>query len=213
MIKYIIFDYDGVIVDSFPNEFNVYKKVYDHLGMPFPEDIEAFSKAYQYGARRLLESLGVIEQTDVDQVEAIYWHEIKKEQQKIYENIDNVLETLSKTFALILFTANYEDAVRKNLETHTIDHYFTHIEGKKDLNKFAKINAFKNFFEEHNVQPDEVISIGDRNIDHDIARELGIPHIILTSYGWGHDSSTLSPETAIVDTPLDILKVVSRLCR
>ena len=42
MIKLIIFDYDGVIVDSFVNVHLVYKIICKKLGKQYPEDFKDF---------------------------------------------------------------------------------------------------------------------------------------------------------------------------
>ena len=56
-IKAIIFDYDGVIVDSFPSVFEVYKIIAAECGGHIPKDLEEFRELYGYDYRECLRNL------------------------------------------------------------------------------------------------------------------------------------------------------------
>ncbi len=60
MIKLIFFDYDGVIVDSFPTIYNVYRVMVRELGIKkFPDTLEEFCQIYGRNYRKCYENLGI----------------------------------------------------------------------------------------------------------------------------------------------------------
>ena len=58
MVKWIIFDYDGVIVDSFPIVYEIYKMMCLKLNKEFPKDIEGFKKVYDHTSSGCYNHLG-----------------------------------------------------------------------------------------------------------------------------------------------------------
>lgn len=49
--------------------------------------------------------------------------------------------------------------------------------------------------------------VGDRDIDLDIASEIGLKNVILVEYGWGYRKNKFSPDIA-VKKPKDILRAI-----
>ena len=58
MIKLIIFDYDGVIVDSFLNVHKVYQIACQKLGKQCPSNLDEFRKIYGHNSIEAKKNLG-----------------------------------------------------------------------------------------------------------------------------------------------------------
>ena len=56
MIKAVIFDYDGVIVDTLPAVFEVYKVICRRFGVREPRDIEEYRSLYGYNFKSCLKN-------------------------------------------------------------------------------------------------------------------------------------------------------------
>ena len=102
MIKAIIFDYDGVILDSFHSLHEVYKIMCKELGKKCPEDIEEFKKLYGYTSKELKKNLGISEGDEDMKSNIIYNREIIKKDHSLFEGMREVINKLKESHKLIL---------------------------------------------------------------------------------------------------------------
>jgi len=207
MIKAIIFDYDGVIVDSFPSVFSVYQKICHHFKVEAPETIEEFRKIYGYNYIECIKNLG-IDHGNLEGVRALYKNEIIKIDHSVFPGVPELLESLSEQFRLYLVSASHSDEVMSKLEKHDLKKYFTFIYCGGD-NSTKKSEMTADLFSKFGYNPNEVIFIGDRAIDYESAKKVGIDdkNIIMAAYGWGLNKNEIGrPE--IAESPADILKII-----
>jgi len=208
MIKAVIFDYDGVIVDSFAGVFLAYQKICQHFQIVCPENIEDFRKNYGYNYIECLTNLGVAEK-DFDEAQKIYQEEIVKVNHKIFTDILEVIVELSNRYKLYLVSASHSTEVLPKIERLCLTEYFEQIYCGADQGIHKGI-MMTNIIVENSYSPEEVISIGDRAIDYAASKQAGLKdeNIILVTYGWGLDTSLVG-EANIVDTPMEILNFIN----
>ncbi len=125
-VKAIIFDYDGVIMDSFVSVFEAYKKICHDLGIICPNNIEDFRNIYGYSYRDLHKNLG-IKDSDVDFVHDFFGREMVRSEHKIFPGIIEVLNCLSKKYDLFLVTASHSDEVLKKIKIFNLERFFKKI--------------------------------------------------------------------------------------
>jgi phosphoglycolate phosphatase len=184
MIKGIIFDYDGVIVDSFPTVFEVYKIICEELAVDAPQSIEDFYKVYGYSAKTARENLGII---DIEKSNQIFNREILKRRPELFAGIPEVLTELASRYKLFLITANLNEEAVQKLRFYELDNHFNEVVGVVPGKRVRKADQIKTLLDKYNLVPDEVVYIGDREIDLDIASEAEVKNVVLTEYGWGYD--------------------------
>ena len=191
MIKLIIFDYDGVIVDSFVNVYEVYKIICTKLGKIFPRNIEEFRKEYLKGYKQFEKNLCFSDE-DQDKAEVLYKELIMKKSPEMFVGIDSVIKELSKKYIITLVSASYQEEVVNKLNAFKLDKYFKEIIGKVILDKepLHKDVKFLEIMKNFNVKGDEVLVIGDRQGDYENAVKVGIKKVILVEYGWGFDKES-----------------------
>lgn len=210
MIKAIIFDYDGVIVDSFVNVFAVYKKICQHFGVTCTNDINEFRKIYGYNYKECLKNLGIKEE-NTDQVNEIFKQEIVKARHAVFAGVAEVIATLSRQYKLYVVSSSYSEEVLSKLQEADLLKFFQKIYcgADEDFNQ-SKSVLMKKFFAENDYAPDEVLSIGDRAVDYAASKAVDMPddNIILVTYGWGLDLDKIGGVTKLADQPSDILKFV-----
>jgi phosphoglycolate phosphatase len=207
MIKAVIFDYDGVIVDSFVGVFLVYQKICNYFNVSCPEDIEEFRKTYGYNYLECLTNLGVAEK-DFDEAQKIYQEEIVKINHNIFAGISEVIMELSNEYKLYLVSASHSDEVLPKIERFGLSKYFEQIYCGADQRQRKNVMMLE-VLTENNYFPEEVISIGDRAIDYAASKQVGLQdeNIILVTYGWGLDRSLVG-EAKIADNPIEILNFI-----
>ncbi|HZJ40776.1 MAG TPA: HAD family hydrolase [Candidatus Saccharimonadales bacterium] len=207
MKKAIIFDYDGVIVDSFVSVFAVYKKTCQRFGVSCPETLEDFRKIYGYNYRECLSNLGVAEK-DFPEASGIYKREIIKIDHELFLGIREVIEKLSKKYKLYLISASHSEEVCPKIASFGLTNFFEKIYCGND-NRERKSEMFLDLFKEKNYSPTDVISIGDRAVDYEVAKKVGLADedIILVTYGWGLDRNRIG-HVNIANNPGEILSFI-----
>jgi phosphoglycolate phosphatase len=209
MIKVIIFDYDGVIVDSFGSVFESYKVICNRFNVCCPDSIEDFRKMYGYSYIDCYKNLGIKEE-NFGEAYDIFQTEIIKREHGIFPEILEVIQKLSKTYKLFLVTASHSNEVLPKLKKFNLTDYFEKIYCGAD-DRIRKSDLFNELLSVNNYSTSEIISIGDRAIDYDVAKKVGISddNIILVTYGWGLDKSRIG-KVNIAESPIDILNFLNK---
>lgn len=205
----IIFDYDGVLVDSFPSVHKVYIKICEKLGKSCPTDFGEFEKVYGYSSKDLMRNLK-IEGDEIEKANITYKKEIVKIDSPLFKGIKEVIENLSKKYKLILISSSPREEVMQKLEKNGLSDKFNLIFASDKSGAMRKPAAIKKTFEQLAVKPNEVIMIGDRTIDYDEGIKVGIPskNIILVDYGWGYDKDKVPEQKYQIKKPTDLIKVL-----
>ena len=207
MIKAIIFDYDGVIVDSFPSVFAVYKMICAELGKDCPDDIDSFGKVYGYSSDELAKNLGFSAE-EWKESESIFKREILKKESALFPGMAETLAELHKRYKLVVISSNNTAEVMQKLDRFGVTKYFDIVIGTRaPKGRVPKVQAIKDTMQNLEVAADEVILIGDRDVDHDDAVKAGLTHIVLVDYGWGYTKDKY-PQKIVVENPRDIIKAV-----
>lgn len=189
-IQCIIFDYDGVIVDSFNEMHAVYQILCKELGYDCPTNPEVFRKMYGRDYTTLYVSLGIPEKL-WKKGSAIYYREIVRRNSLPFSLIENQLKTLGKQFSLYLVSATFRKEIETKLKRHHLYPYFKGISARKHYtDNFHKVDAIKHILKTEGIRTNEAIYIGDMNSDYERARKAGLKHILILDYGWGNTIKT-----------------------
>lgn len=210
MIKLIIFDYDGVIVDSFSNVYEVYKIICDKLGSKFPQTIDGFRKIYGYSRFECYQNLG-INQKDYVKASKIFKTEILKKEPRLFNGIEDVLKKLSEKYTLVLVSSNFKEEVEQKLKKFCLSDYFSFISAQSHHTKIpSKFRSITKVINKFKIKREEIIMIGDKDIDYDLAKKAGLDNILLVDYGWGYNKDKIK-QRFLVKKPSDILKAIKEL--
>jgi phosphoglycolate phosphatase len=213
MIKLIIFDYDGVIVDSFSTVHEIYRIAAEKLNKACPEDINEFRKVYAHSSRECYSNLGYSEEEKV-RANLIFKEEVLKKEPKPFENIFEVIKTLHKDYKLAVVSSNYKAEIEQKLEKLGVLETFDFVLAREDDNieRFEKTESIKKIINDLAIKSDEALLIGDRMIDFVEGSKAGLKNILLVDYGWGYDIAEIPEykQEVLVKSPKDILEAVKR---
>lgn len=210
MIKLIIFDYDGVIVDSFPNVHEVYKIICKKFGKSCPEDLEDFKKVYGHSSSECYSQLGFSEEERI-KGNMIFKEEILKKEPKPFEGIVEVLKELHKNYKIAVISSSYKEEVEQKLRKLGLLDLFDFILAKEShVGRFEKTESIKKVMGDLAMKPEEVLLIGDRNVDFIEGSKAGLSNILLVDYGWGYNLEEIPQykQKVLVKNPKDILEAV-----
>jgi len=213
MIKLIIFDYDGVIVNSFPEVHKIYSKICAKLGKNCPKTLEGFKKVYGHSSSECYQQLGFTDE-DIQEGNKIYKRETGNVKSLPFNGIKAVLEKLIQKHKLIVVSSSYRKDVEQKLESFNLLKYFSKVLGRESvkIKRFEKVEAIKEVLNEYNVSPNETLLVGDRNVDFVEGIKAGLDKILLVDYGWGYELK-LIPEYKSkysVKKPKDLIEAIKK---
>ncbi|MGV8150466.1 MAG: HAD family hydrolase [Candidatus Woesearchaeota archaeon] len=212
MIKAIIFDYDGVIVDSFSNVHKIYLVICKELGKTCPDNLSEFKNIYGENSNECYANLGISEDEKVP-ADRIYKREIVKHFPELFPEIKTVLHALSKEYILFLVSSSYIEEVSGKLQHHGLDSCFKEVLAKiHDGGHHGKVDSIKYLLKKYDLEANDVLLIGDRNIDFNEGKAAGLEKILLVSYGWGFNIKTI-PSYDVqeqINTPVEILSIIKK---
>lgn len=211
-IKLIIFDYDGVIVDSFPVYHQIYELICRRFNKHWPADIEEFKTIYAGSSKEYYKNAGFSEQ-EILEATKIIKEELPKHEPAIYEGISETLSTLRGRYRLAVISSSPHEEVEQRLKAFGLYTYFDFVFGRPahQLSRMVKTEYMRNVMADLGLEPSQVLLIGDRNVDFTEGSDAGLTNIILVKYGWGYDPKKIpdyQEPGVLINKPADLLKVI-----
>jgi phosphoglycolate phosphatase len=210
MIKAVIFDYDGVIVDSLPAIINIYKIILKELNLEHNSELIQDGEFYELDWRDTLAKLNIVNEDDIKRTEEIFRENLVKfvPSIKLFPQIKEVIRELYKHYKLAIISNNKTNVIKEKLKEQNLLHYFNAVIGY-DENKEIKPHPFSITYclDKLEVLPEETILIGDMDGDIKAAKSAGLNKVIGVVYGF-HSRHRLNGADVIVDKPEDILNVI-----
>jgi len=210
-INVLIFDFDGVIIDSRADIANAVKHTLEYFGRPMLPDDEIISHV-GWGADNLVRSCFKGCDDEIIQ-KAIpfyrkYYLENSVEKTRLYNNVRETLEFFrNKKTALV--TNKPEDVSRSILDKLGIAGYFGIVIGPESLKRMKPdpegIFKVLDFFEE---KPENAIMIGDTYTDIEAGKAAG-SYTCGVTYGIGavKDMMDASPDF-VVDDIIELTRII-----
>jgi phosphoglycolate phosphatase len=204
---FLIFDFDGTIVQSMQVVFGILKELAVEKGFRkvTENDVVTFRNK---GSREVIASLKIPFYKLPKVVKAIRKGlEEEMEQIKVVDGLTQVLNELKRrNIGLGILTSNSRESVDKFLSKHNWS-YFDFIFSGSSM--FGKGKVLKKLMKERNINKEQIIYIGDETRDVEAAKECGIRAAAVT---WGYSSRKPLSETNpdwIIDEPKQLLEILS----
>jgi len=202
MKKVLLFDYDGVVVDSLPIIVSTYNKLFKKHRLNLHYSEEEFSEFYICNFHESLAKAvpADILPTILDEKGEIFVN--RNADFKIFPGIIKILKKLSENNHVIIITSNTTKFVQENMKLNNLPE-FEVIGGDIEPSKVKKITAQKDRYTDS-----EVIYIGDTRGDVKEAKEAKVKSVAVT---WGfHNKKLLEKENPdyLFERPEELLKLV-----
>ena len=210
MIKNVIFDLDGTVIDSSECIYKVYSSLFREMKIPMPDG---------RSRRRLIgppveTTLSGYIKTDPSpygkRFREIYSTVDLKSTNRLYEGIPELLETLTEDgYRLFIATSKAENFAVKILTYLNVNDYFTAIYGSRyELDRTSKSRVLQAVIDDYGLNKEECILIGDTKFDYVGATEVGVRTGVVT-YGFGEKEDFDEGKIAFfADTPYDVRKKI-----
>ena len=203
MEKMILFDFDGVIVDSFEAAY----EMIEEFGLGF--DREYYRNMFM---GNIYDSVDEHHRNDNNKkVNQDEWFDLYAKKLLVLPVVPGMiaaLESLSKTHTLAVISSSVTSPIHSYLELHNIHHFFEKVYGA-DVHK-SKVEKIKMVFAEFGVTAKNCIFITDTAGDLKEAAKMGIESIVVTWGFHGKEKFEGLKVRDFVDSPADLAKAVDR---
>src|SRR3989344_4209640 len=211
-IKAVIFDYDGVLVDSRNIGLASYKAIAEHFGAAGYLSLKEFQVDQKRRYKQILHEWGATTPEKIKLAESIYKtvHEKHHHSIESIPGIKNILEQLSKKYTIALVSGTYRAIIDAGLKKNNLHHYFQHIIGADDVSEGKPSpEGMLLCLKKLNIAPDEALYVGDMIIDILVGRSANVNTAILTSHSWNAlaDLKAHNPDV-LLEKPEHIMQVL-----
>ncbi len=209
-ITTVIFDFDGVIGDTFSYSKNIACRLYEEFFHEKPKE-EMIEKLMAQGIRTVIRDLK-IPLTKIPYLEKKFRQELalKIDQVKIFKGIKEILEKIKKEgYTLGILSSNSQENLHHVFQKNQID-FFDFIYSGSSF--FGKGRVLTKLLKKFRLKPTEAVYIGDEERDILAGKQSGVKVIAVD---WGCDSEKVLKRQKpdfFAKKPEDLLKILEKLC-
>lgn len=197
MLKAVLFDFDGTIVDSLKHHLHAYHQAYNHFDKRLTDE-EVVRDAF-YTSVGVKTSLYGIK--DKEKFSELYYHNLDQAYKnlEVQENLIEVLDFLKKKkLELAIITLAPGKRTMDHLKGVNLDKYFDLVLGGEDVkHRKPHPEIAEKAMEKLGVNLDETLLIGDTDLD------------VKTGKNAGTMTALYIPETNLMYADLDIYRKIN----
>lgn len=183
MIKAVIFDIDGVIVDSREANTVLYQDILEKAGYPRPSKEDVLDH-FHVPLKATIASLAETkDQAEIDRIaEFVHEPEMRKGHLYIFPGkLEHVLEELQQNYKLAVVTSRIRLGVDHVFDEKEISHFFESVIAFEDYdNPKPHPEPLEKAIDQLKIKAEEAIYIGDSHTDIDAAEAIGMHSIHLS---------------------------------
>ena len=205
-MKIIIFDYDGVIVDSLDAYEKTVISAFQQNGYPQIRSRESFLNLFEGNFFQGAVEAGI----PADKMSAVL-KEMEPEllsvqsQLRFFDGMRETLAKLAQSHKIFVATSNLTSVVESNLKAHNITSFEEIIGADKEISKVKKIENIKAKYPDR-----QIFYVGDTKGDMVEGKLAGVQTIAVT-WGW-HKAEKLKEGRPdhIAENPSELLAIIER---
>ena len=207
--KLVVFDFDGVIADSWKEHRNAYASTFSSFGREFPLKTKSEWKTkYQSQWEKNYLNAG-FKKSEIPLAENEYWKHLDFSSLRIFPGISTSVKLLSRHYDLALLSTTHRKFLLQGLEKSGLQAQFKEIVGQ--TSKSNKKQALAKILQSFKVNPAESVMIGDTESDVKAGKANGTKTIGVT-YGWYAPSRVRKTKPdGMAKSPSEIPKLVKKL--
>ena len=208
--KYIIFDFNGTIIDDVDLCIESLNYLLKYNGKP-PVDYDKYKHIFTFPIIEYYRRAGFdFKRHSYQELANIFidYYQKRSLNCSLYPKTIETFEYLiNKGYKLVILSASEIKNLTEQLNHFGISKYFDFILGTSDIYAHSKVQVGINFINDNNINPHEVLMIGDTLHDLEVSNEMGIDCLLSSS---GHQAlDVLQTKTNnIIESIKDLQKIL-----
>lgn len=202
--KIIIFDFDGVIINTFKFCHRIISKI--EKDVVTPEQYKSRFDGNIFGHLKKIKNDAHFIPKENDPFFSRYEPQLMKG--SLQMGISEIVKQLSQEYILVINSSTMGSIIEKFLESNHLRSYFRDVNGPEV--SMSKVEKFNKVLKKYKVASNDCLFVTDTLGDLREAAEVAIPSIAVT---WGyHERERLEQgiSEAIVDTPDELLQEITK---
>lgn len=201
-LEYVLFDWDGTLVDSFEADAQAYIRMFEALGMSW--STEQLKRHYSPNWLRVFRAAG-LPRSKWEEADRLWKYFYQKKQPKLQPGARRVLRVLDRRFKLALVSGGSGWRVRRQLRAHKVSTMFLTKICCEDAPKRKPHPApLQMALEQLRAHPKASVYIGDAPEDIEMAHRAGVRAV-------GVLSGSPVPERLRAASPDAIIETIGEL--
>ncbi len=215
MLRAVIFDFNGIIVDDEPIHFELFQKVFAEEGIALTKDAYyarylgfddrgAFSFGYRQHSRPLSEA----KLTELIERKAVYYQEAIRNHVAIFPGVKNLVADLARSLPLAVASGALRNEIETILTTAGLTHHFKAIVSAEDVERgkpepdiFLKALGALNAQNDKPIQAGEAVLIDDSKEGIKGARRAGMKCLAVTN---SYPAELLGEANSVVESLAEV---------
>ncbi|HII88714.1 TPA: HAD-IA family hydrolase [Candidatus Woesearchaeota archaeon] len=215
-IKAVIFDWDGVLLNTLPTQFKIYKKIEEAMGLRFGFDLDQQDNGNHFECNFKLhynQALGRDATADeIAKASRIYREHLThfNDGLKLFEGIVPLIHELKQRgYKLGIVSNSFRDFIIEKLEEAGIFHCFDEIMGHEHGILKPNPDGILECIHRMGIFPEETAYVGDMDGDVIAAKKANVKKMIAVTYGY-HTEEKLKPHDPhhLINKPTELLTIL-----
>ncbi|MEK7070607.1 MAG: HAD family hydrolase [Patescibacteria group bacterium] len=207
MIKAVLFDVDGVLLDSLEYNANSLADVFKKAGYE-PITVEQYKKTFHFSLRKNIKHhLGIEDEAEIDRVYNIGTGKRNKDYSSLryHDGIKEVHEKLADDYLIGLVTSRYHAGIFDKPGLKDLKEYYSVVVGYEDTSKHKPDpEPLLLACAQMNVNPAQCVYVGDALTDIQAAKSAGMKSILFAEK---NTASADACASKLIDLPAVIKKL------
>ncbi len=183
MKKMIVWDWNGTLLDDVRESIDSVNPTLAKRGLP-TLSLERYYEVFDFPIREYYRAIGFIDDNIFDEAAYEYIDIYSTKQFHLAHDAKKTLETIKKLGInqMILTASKIENFINQAKPLDVLQ-YFDYTLGLNDIFAKSKKELFIQWLNEHNIDKQDILIVGDTRHDYQIAHELDIDCIICVGHG------------------------------
>ena len=201
--KYIIWDWNGTILDDLQLNFEVENTLLSRRCRKLIKDIDEYHEKFQFPIIKFYESLDFdLENEKFEDIAKEYVFEFDERfyELEIFDDAESVIREFKyKGIEQIVLSQTEQRWLEKQVSFHGLDYLFTELLGARDIYVKGKVAIALAWITRNDIDANDVLMVGDTVHDFEVAQNIGCDCMLIAR---GHNSKErlLSTGAVVLDS-------------
>ena len=211
MINTILWDFNGTVMDDMGASAGAVNAMLQKRNLPLISE-EWYTKHLIMPLEAFYESVGFDMQKErIEEVSAEFQQECKKFPRPVFPEVREALAQFQKAgYRQLLFSSLYHDLLIAQAQERGVADHFEGIVGRQDRSLGGKEAAVQAYLEQHHIEPNQVLIVGDLTTDADMARYVGSPCALICK-GHQHREILEKTDAYVLDSAAELAALLEEL--